>query len=68
MSSYRRNMLAELYIEALLADAVLADQIWEAWQCEKISNDHAAKAWTLVVANHSRQIVVQSGIRHKTER
>jgi hypothetical protein len=34
-----------------LANAAVADQIWEAWQCEKISNDQAAIAWMLVVAN-----------------
>ncbi len=25
-------MLARIYIEALLADEVLADQVWEAWR------------------------------------
>lgn len=67
MSDYRCNMLAELYIEALLANTKLADQIWEAWQAEKLSNDQAANAWTLVVANHSRHIVIRSSTRHKTE-
>ena len=25
-------MLTEIYIEALLVDEVLADQVWEAWE------------------------------------
>ena len=64
---YRCNMLAERYIEALLANSMLADQIWEAWQSEKLSNDQAADAWTLLVANHPRQIVTQSVTRYKSE-
>jgi hypothetical protein len=60
-------MLAQLYIEALLANATLADQIWETWQCDEISNDQAAAAWTLVVANHCPQIVTQTGTRHNTD-
>jgi len=29
-------MLTEIYIEALLVDEVLADQVWEAWNAGRI--------------------------------
>ncbi len=35
-------MLAEIYIEALLVDEELADQVWEAWDKGEI-DDLAAK-------------------------
>ena len=31
-------MLIEIYIEALLADEELADQVWEAWDAGEIGN------------------------------
>ncbi len=31
-------MLIEIYIEALLADEELADQVWEAWDAGEIDN------------------------------
>jgi len=37
-------MLARIYIEALLVDENLADQIWETWNAELISNEVAALA------------------------
>ncbi len=30
-------MLTEIYIEALLVDEVLADQVWEAWDVGEIN-------------------------------
>ncbi len=38
-------MLTEIYIEALLVDEKLADQVWEAWDAAEISNDIAALTW-----------------------
>ena len=38
-------MLTELYLEAVLADAELADQVWELWNEELISTEVAAVAW-----------------------
>jgi len=35
-------MLAELYIEALLADKYLADQVFELWNAGVITDDLAA--------------------------
>ncbi len=43
-------MLTELYIEALLADGDLADQVWELWDAEVISDDMAAIAWCILAA------------------
>ncbi len=31
-------MLTEIYIEALLVDVELADQVWEAWDDREIDN------------------------------
>ncbi len=41
-------MLTEIYIEALLIDEELSDQVWEAWGVELISDELAASAWLLV--------------------
>ncbi len=41
-------MLTEIYIEALLVDEELADQVWERWYNGKINNELAAIAWTLI--------------------
>jgi hypothetical protein len=35
-------MLAEIYIEALLVNEQLADQVWEAWDNGLISDSEAA--------------------------
>jgi hypothetical protein len=45
-------MLTVLYIEALLADETLADEVWAQWDAEVITDEMAALAWwTLGVAN-----------------
>ena len=41
-------MFTEIYIEALLVDAVLADQVWELWHAGLISDEFAALAWWFV--------------------
>ena len=41
-------MLTEIYIEALLVDEELADQVWEAWDAGEISDFVAAWAWWIV--------------------
>ena len=38
-------MLTEIYIEALLVDEGLADQVWEGWSDGAISDFWAAWAW-----------------------
>ncbi len=38
-------MLAEIYIEALLVDEELADQVWEAWDKGEIDDLTALRLW-----------------------
>ncbi len=40
-------MLTENYIEALLVDEELADQVWEAWDAGLIPDELAALAWCI---------------------
>ena len=42
-------MLTEIYIEALLVDEELADQVWEAWDRGEIDDQIACIAWVLIV-------------------
>ena len=41
-------MLTEIYIEALLLDEDLADQVWKAWEKGEISNLAAWLLWLRV--------------------
>ena len=41
-------MLTRLYVEALLADPELADQVYELWNARAITDEYAAWAWWLV--------------------
>ncbi len=43
-------MLTEAYIEALLVDEELADQVWEAWNIGIITDDFAVLAWSTLAA------------------
>ncbi len=43
-------MLARIYVEALLVDSVLADQVWELWHEGVITDGLAAWAWCIVAA------------------
>ncbi len=38
-------MLTEIYIEALLVDEELADQVWKAWDSGEIDDLIALRAW-----------------------
>ena len=40
-------MLTEIYIEALLVEEELADQVWEAWDAAEISDTVACIDWML---------------------
>ncbi len=42
-------MLTEIYIEALLVDEELADQVWETWDAGEIGDQIACLAWVLIV-------------------
>jgi len=50
-------MLAEIYIEALLVDEELADQVWEAWNGRVIDDQTASLAWLLVSFSTSEKSV-----------
>ena len=43
-------MFTEIYIEALLVDEDLADQVWGLWDAGLIGDHLAAIAWLLVAA------------------
>ncbi len=47
-------MLTRLYIEALLVDEELADQVWEDWDKGEIDDQVAWLAWMLVVVTAQR--------------
>ena len=44
-------MLTRLYVEALLQDEALADQVWELWNAGVITHGEAAIAWCILSAN-----------------
>ncbi len=41
-------MLTRIYVEALLVDEDLADQVWEAWDKGEISDSSVCLAWWLI--------------------
>ena len=43
-------MLTELYIEALLVDKQLADQVWYMWDADVIDDELAVIAWLLLAS------------------
>jgi len=44
-SDHAPTMLTEIYVEALLVDEDLADQVWEAWDAGILTDDLAASSW-----------------------
>ena len=48
-------MLTEIYIEALLVDEELADQVWELWNAGVITVDLATVAWCILAASGSNR-------------
>ncbi len=47
-------MLTEIYIEALLVDEELADQVWEAWDADETDDQVAWLAWWLIAGSPKR--------------
>ncbi len=45
-------MLAEIYIEALLVDERMADQVWEAWDKGEIDDQVAWLAWWAIASSN----------------
>ncbi len=48
-------MLTEIYIEALLIDGELADQVWRAWDAENLTDGAAGIVWLLIAGLVSRR-------------
>ena len=44
-------MLTDIYIEALLVDEELADQVWDAWDKGEIDDQEASTLWSLIAYN-----------------
>jgi hypothetical protein len=44
-------MLTRIYVEALLVDEELADQVWNLWDARLISDDLAALAWCILATS-----------------
>jgi len=49
-------MLTDIYIEALLVDEKLADQVWEAWDAWEIVNLIALRAWWWIVVSGTHKL------------
>ena len=53
-------MLTESYIEALLVDEELADQVWEVWDAGEIDNRTASIAWMLIACVPDKLIQIEA--------
>ncbi len=42
-------MLTEIYIEALLVDEELADQVWESWHAGETDDETTCIPWMLII-------------------
>ena len=49
-------MLTEIYVEALLVDEELADQVWGAWDGEKIDNFKACLVWWWMIVSGTHKV------------
>ena len=48
-------MLTEIYIEALLVDEELADEVWGRWYEEEIDDAIACTAWMMIAGRSLRR-------------
>ena len=51
-------MLTEIYIEALLVDEGLADQVWETWDADETNDETACIAWMLIAGAIAAEIIL----------
>ena len=51
-------MLVELYIDALLVDEGMADQVWELWDVGLIPDDLAAQAWCILALEYKSTVIL----------
>jgi len=63
-------MLTEIYIEALLIDEELADQVWEAWDAGEIDDFKVCLVWwwTVVSGTHKFRPPAPPQIRNGAEK
>ncbi len=54
-------MLSEIYVEDLLVDEELADQVWEAWDTGEIDDWLTVIAWWSIVEKQVRPPVPEIG-------
>jgi len=57
------SMLTEAYIEALLVDEELADQVWEAWDKGEIGEVNTWWAWLWVVGTNISAVAYSCPVR-----
>ncbi len=50
------GMLTEIYIEALLVDEELADQVWDAWDAGAIDDMTAWLAWWIIYTDNKEKL------------
>ena len=55
-------MLTEIYIQTLLVDEELVDQVWEAWDAGLIPDELAALAWLCIVTFGQRTGCSREGV------
>ena len=46
-------MLTEIYIEALLVDEELADEVWDVWNARTLNDGAACIAWLMIAGRIS---------------
>jgi len=46
-------MLTQIYIEALLVDEKMTDQVWEAWDKGEIDDAIACTAWMIIAGKNA---------------
>jgi len=51
-------MLTKIYIEALLVDEKLADEVWEVWNAGKADDETACIAWMLLAGAIAAEIIL----------
>ena len=51
-------MLTEIYIDALLVDEELADQVWEAWDASEAIDQTACIGWMLIASAKAAEIIL----------
>ena len=62
-AGHPQAMLTEIYIEALLVDGELADQVWEAWDKGQIDDQVAWWVWWLITLTTRQNIQSSTTLR-----